>query len=61
MGQEEIAQNGTQLFRNCRYHRNHDSKINEAELKVALEARARERKKLRRINPREWNLLDDAF
>lgn len=59
MGKEEIAQSGTQLFRIL--DRNHDAKIIEEELKFALEARARERQKLQRINPREWNLLDDAF
>jgi len=59
MGKAEIAQSGTQLFR--KLDRNHDAKITEAELKFALQARKRERQKLRRINPREWNLLDDAF
>jgi hypothetical protein len=59
MGKDEIAQSGTQIFR--KLDRNHDAKITEEELKFALEARARERKTLQRINPREWNLLDDAF
>jgi Ca2+-binding EF-hand superfamily protein len=59
MGREEIAQSGTQLFRTL--DRNHDAKITEEELKFAIEIRARERQKLRNINPREWNLLDDAF
>ncbi|MFQ6041170.1 MAG: EF-hand domain-containing protein [Candidatus Poribacteria bacterium] len=59
MGKDKIAKSGTQLFR--KLDRNHDSKITEEELKFALEARARERKKLQHINPREWNLLDDAF
>lgn len=59
MGKAEIAQSGTQLFR--KLDRNHDAKITEEELKFALQARKRERQKLRRINPREWNLLDDAF
>ena len=59
MGKDEIAQSGTQLFR--KLDRNHDSKITEEEIKFALQARARERQKLRRANPREWNLLDDAF
>jgi Ca2+-binding EF-hand superfamily protein len=59
MGKEEIAQSGTQLFRIL--DRNHDAKITEEELKFAIEVRAQERKKLQHINPREWNLLDDAF
>jgi hypothetical protein len=59
MGKEEIAQSGTQFFRKLDH--NHDAKITEEELKFALEVRARERQKLQRINPREWNLLDDAF
>ncbi|MBM3239067.1 hypothetical protein FJZ31_22470 [Candidatus Poribacteria bacterium] len=59
MGKEEIAQSGTLFFRIL--DRNHDAKITEEELKFALEVRARERKKLQHINPREWNLLDDAF
>jgi Ca2+-binding EF-hand superfamily protein len=59
MGQTEVAQNGTQLFR--KIDRNHDAKITEQELKFAFQARERERKKQQCINPREWNLLDDAF
>ena len=59
MGAPETAQRGTQLFR--KLDRNHDAKITEEELKFALKIRARERQKPKRINPREWNLLDDAW
>ena len=59
MGKDETARHGTQLFR--KLDRNHDAKITEEELKFALTMRARERQKPKRINPREWNLLDDAW
>ncbi len=59
MSKDKMAQQATQLFR--KLDRNHDKKIAEAELRFALAHRARERKKIRHINPREWNLLDDAF
>jgi len=59
MGRDKIAQQATEQFR--KLDRNHDKKITERELKVALAVRAQERKNIRNINPREWNLLDDAF
>ena len=59
MSKEKIAQQAAQQFR--KLDRNHDKKITEGELKTALAIRAQERKNIRNINPREWNLLDDAF
>ena len=59
MGKPEVAQQATKLFRQI--DRNHDKKITEEELKFALATRAQERRRLRRISPKEWNVLDDAF
>jgi len=58
MSKDEMAQQATQQFRLLDLNR--DKKITEEELRAALVRRAQERKKIR-INPREWNLLDDAF
>ena len=59
MSKPEVAQQATQLFRQI--DQNHDKEITVAELKFALATRARERRRLRRMNPKEWHLLDDAF